>query len=57
MKSYVEFVDELKLPDETYQMVMYENARKLFKLPLPPYRKETPAGGAEAAPAAPQSGN
>jgi predicted TIM-barrel fold metal-dependent hydrolase len=51
MKSYVEFVDELKLPDDTYQMIMYENARKLFKLPLPPYlKKDAPADGVEALP-------
>jgi hypothetical protein len=32
-------------------MIMYENARKLFKLPLPPYlKKDAPADGVEALP-------
>jgi predicted TIM-barrel fold metal-dependent hydrolase len=58
MKSYVDFVDELKLPDDTYQMIMYENARKLFKLPLPQYRKkEAPADGMEAVPTTPPTGD
>lgn len=48
MTSYVDFVHELKLPDETYRMIMYENSRKLFKLALPPYpeQKLNPPGDA-----------
>jgi hypothetical protein len=41
MKSYVEFVRQLKLADRDRQLIMYENARQLFKLPLPPL---APAG-------------
>ncbi|MEX2154251.1 MAG: amidohydrolase family protein [Gemmatimonadaceae bacterium] len=41
MKSYVEFVRQLKLPALDVHAMMYENARQLFKLPLPP--KEQPA--------------
>jgi len=37
MKSYVQFVNQLKLPEEDRRLIMYENARKLFKLPLPPH--------------------
>jgi hypothetical protein len=36
MKSYVDFVRQLKMPDEHRHAVMYENARRLFRLPLPP---------------------
>jgi uncharacterized protein len=36
MKSYVEFVRQLKLAPETLRMIMYENSRELFRLPLPP---------------------
>lgn len=36
MKSYVEFVRQLKMPDAHRHQIMYENARRLFKLPLPP---------------------
>ena len=36
MKSYVEFVRQLKLADEDLRAIMYENARSLFKLSLPP---------------------
>lgn len=43
MKSYVEFMGQLELPDSDRQLMMYENARSLFKLPLPPL--EEPAGG------------
>jgi uncharacterized protein len=35
MKSYVEFVRQLKLPPADLHAMMYENARRLFKLPLP----------------------
>jgi hypothetical protein len=36
MKSYVEFVRQLKLPEADLNAIMYENARTLFKLRLPP---------------------
>ena len=36
MKSYVDFMQQLKLSDGDRQAILYENARKLFKLPLPP---------------------
>ena len=36
MKSYVQFVNQLKLPEADRRLIMYENARELFKLPLPP---------------------
>ncbi|MEZ5317388.1 MAG: amidohydrolase family protein [Vicinamibacterales bacterium] len=36
MKSYVKFVSELKLQEPHRRMLLYENARRLFKLPLPP---------------------
>lgn len=36
MKSYLKFVGEMKLTDSHRQLLMYENARRLFKLPLPP---------------------
>jgi uncharacterized protein len=35
MKSYLEFCAQLKLSDEDRHKIMYDNARKLFKLPLP----------------------
>jgi predicted TIM-barrel fold metal-dependent hydrolase len=44
MKSYVEFVRQLKLSDQDRHAVMYENARTLFKLPLPPV-SPPPANG------------
>ncbi len=47
MKSYVEFVRQLKLTDAQRAAIMYENTRKLFKLPLPPHpAAETPAADA-----------
>jgi len=36
MKSYVEFVRQLKMPDADRDALFYENARRLFRLPLPP---------------------
>jgi uncharacterized protein len=36
MQSYVSFVAQLGLSPEAYLGLMYENARTLFKLPLPP---------------------
>lgn len=35
MKSYVRFVKQLGLPPDAYRAMTYENARRLFKLPLP----------------------
>jgi predicted TIM-barrel fold metal-dependent hydrolase len=35
MRSYVSFVRQLALPDEAYHLMMYENSRRLFRLPLP----------------------
>ena len=36
MRSYISFVGNLGLSPEAYHGMMYENARRLFKLPLPP---------------------
>ncbi|MEO8030377.1 MAG: amidohydrolase family protein [Gemmatimonadota bacterium] len=36
MRSYVEFVGQLRMSDEVRHAMLYENARRLFKLPLPP---------------------
>lgn len=36
MGSYVEFVRQLELADSDRRRIMYENARQLFRLPLPP---------------------
>jgi hypothetical protein len=36
MRSYVEFVRELEMPEADRRAFMYENARRLFRLPLPP---------------------
>lgn len=36
MRSYVNFVKQLGLPADAYTAMMYENSRRLFKLPLPP---------------------
>lgn len=36
MRSYVSFVRQLGLADDAYRAMMYENARQLFRLPLPP---------------------
>ena len=46
MKSYVEFVRQLKLPEADLNAIMYENARTLFKLRLPP-----PSASAQPLPA------
>lgn len=35
MRSYVEFVRQLKMQETQRHAIMYENARRLFKLPLP----------------------
>jgi predicted TIM-barrel fold metal-dependent hydrolase len=47
MKSYVEFVRQLKLPEEDRQAILYENARKLFRIPLPPAAAAKETGDAE----------
>ncbi len=44
MTSYVEFVRQLKLSDEDRRAITYENARKLFRLPLPPLGPDASAG-------------
>lgn len=36
MKSYVKFVSEMKMDESYRRMMLYENARRLFKLPLDP---------------------
>lgn len=46
MKSYLDFVGQLKLSEIDRRAIMYENARNLFKLPLP----EHPAVLASAQP-------
>jgi predicted TIM-barrel fold metal-dependent hydrolase len=40
MKSYVAFMRQLGLSPADYHAMMYENARRLFRLPLPPYATE-----------------
>jgi hypothetical protein len=46
MKSYVAFVQQLKLPAADLHAIMYENARQLFKLPLPAHPGPLPGGQA-----------
>ena len=36
MRGYVDFVRQLRLPPADLHAIMYENARQLFRLPLPP---------------------
>ncbi|HVX89523.1 MAG TPA: amidohydrolase family protein [Gemmatimonadales bacterium] len=36
MKSYLEFVRGLEIGERDRQLLLYENTRRLFKLPLPP---------------------
>lgn len=38
MESYLEFIDELSIPEKDRKKIMYQNAANLFKLPV----KETP---------------
>ncbi len=45
MKSYVEFVRQLPMPEHQRHAILYENARRLFKLPLPPAAQPAAAGG------------
>jgi predicted TIM-barrel fold metal-dependent hydrolase len=40
MTSYVAFMRQLGLSASDYHAMMYENARRLFRLPLPPYATE-----------------
>lgn len=35
MKSYLAFVRQLELPEDAYNLIMYENAHRLFRFPLP----------------------
>ncbi len=35
MKSYLAFVRQLELPEDAYNLIMYENTRRLFRFPLP----------------------
>jgi predicted TIM-barrel fold metal-dependent hydrolase len=35
MESYLQFMDELKMPPADRRRIMYENAAALFKIPLP----------------------
>jgi hypothetical protein len=46
MKSYVEFVLQLKMPEAQRHAILYENARRLFKLPLPQLAPPDPAPNA-----------
>jgi predicted TIM-barrel fold metal-dependent hydrolase len=41
MRSCVEFVRQLKMPEPDRHAILYENARRLFKLPLPPLAATT----------------
>jgi predicted TIM-barrel fold metal-dependent hydrolase len=34
MESYLQFVEELRIPDKERQKILWENAAKLFKLPV-----------------------
>ncbi len=34
LESYLDFMEELKIPDRDRQKIMYENAARLFKLPI-----------------------
>jgi hypothetical protein len=46
MKSYVAFVRQLKILEASRHAIMYENARRLFRLPLPPAPSvDAPAAG------------
>jgi predicted TIM-barrel fold metal-dependent hydrolase len=44
MKSYVEFMRQLRMPEAHRHAIMYENTRKLFKLPLPAWNMPEPDG-------------
>jgi predicted TIM-barrel fold metal-dependent hydrolase len=34
MKSYIAFVRQLQLPEDAYNLIMCENSRRLFRIPL-----------------------
>jgi predicted TIM-barrel fold metal-dependent hydrolase len=34
MESYLSFMEELKLPMKDKQLIMYENAARLFRIPV-----------------------
>jgi len=36
MESYLDFMDELRMPPRDRKLIMYENAIRLFKLPIAP---------------------
>lgn len=42
MRSYVTFIRQLKLPEESRRLILYENTRRLFRLPLPPLEADAP---------------
>ena len=44
MRSYLEFVGRLELSARDRRLLLYENTRRLFKLPLPPQPEEPDAG-------------
>lgn len=46
MKSYLEFVGRLEISARDRRLLLYENARRLFKLPLPPQPEEPDASPA-----------
>ena len=41
MKSYVEFAGRLEISARDRRLLLYENSRRLFRLPLPPQPEET----------------
>ena len=43
MKSYLEFVGRLEISARDRRLLLYENSRRLFKLPLPPQPEEPDA--------------
>jgi predicted TIM-barrel fold metal-dependent hydrolase len=49
MRSYVEFVKQLRLADADRRLILYENTRRLFKLPLPALPPSEPDAGAPPA--------
>jgi predicted TIM-barrel fold metal-dependent hydrolase len=40
MKSYVDFVGRLEISERDRHLILYENSRRIFKLPLPPRPEE-----------------
>ncbi len=49
MKSYLEFVGRLEISAHDRRLLLYENSRRLFKLPLPP-QPEDPHDGTREVP-------